>query len=161
MFVSSLIHYPAVTVQSLPSETIRFPAHSDMSTLTLLFQRNVGGLQVADMNSMDKTSSAAVNESAIFWDIEPNPELILINAGYLLMRWTNGRWKNAVHRVLMNGVEAGDTAPERQSVAFFSFPDSETSVEALSTCCSEDSPRIWKPLNAGEYLRRKRGALYS
>ena len=97
MFVSSLIHYPAESTGLV--EFIRAPAHADLSTLTLLFQNGVGGLQVADMSSTDKTSSAAVNESAKFLDIEPDCKTILVNAGHLLERWTNGRWKSTVHRV--------------------------------------------------------------
>jgi isopenicillin N synthase-like dioxygenase len=143
MFVSSLIHYPTVSLRQVRSgEVIRNPAHSDFGTLTLLFQRDVGGLQVADMSSTDKTNSTAVNESAKFLDVELNPETILVNVGYLLMRWTNGRWKNTVHRVSeppsANGrkVREGDElemVPERYSIAFFSFPDAKTNVGPLGS----------------------------
>lgn len=171
MFVTSFLHYPSVPAQLVRSgEVVRVPSHSDFGTLTLLFQRNVGGLQVADMSSTDKFSSSAVNESAKFLDVEPNPETILVNVGYLLMRWTNGRWKNTVHRVseppsahIMNApeVESSDLVPERYSIAFFSFPDAKTTIEPLESCCSNQVPKKFKPLNAGEYLLRKRGAVYS
>ena len=171
MFVSSLIHYPTVPVRLVRSgEVIRSPAHSDFGTLTLLFQRDVGGLQVADMSSTDKISSTAVNKSAKFLDADPNPETILVNVGYLLMRWTNGRWKNTVHRVseppsasATNARESNDlgSIPERYSVAFFSFPDAETNVEPLDSCCSDQVPKRWGPINAGEYLLQKRAVLYS
>jgi isopenicillin N synthase-like dioxygenase len=51
--------------------------------------------------------------------------------------------------------------PERYSVAFFSFPDAATIVEPLPTCCSEQAPKKWSPINAGEYLLKKRTAIYS
>lgn len=166
MFVSSLLHYPSVTTRMLRSgESIRNPAHSDLSTLTFLFQQDVGGLQVAYMTSTDKTTSAAVNKSATFLNVEPHSDLVLVNAGYLLMRWTNGRWKSVVHRVSfdcgksMEG-QSPESVPERYSIAFFSFPDPETSIEPLGTCCTIEVPKKWGPLNAGEYLRRKRGVLY-
>ena len=131
MFVSSLIHYPAISTQRLrSSEIVRNPAHSDLGTLTLLFQHNVGGLEVVDMSSTDKTATAAVEKSGEFIHVEPRPRTIVVNVGYLLMRWTNGRWKNTVHRVLepprlidSRGTqdidESGETIPERYSVAFF------------------------------------------
>jgi isopenicillin N synthase-like dioxygenase len=146
-------------------EAIRNPAHSDLSTFTLLFQRDVGGLQVADMSSTNATSSAAVNESASFLDVEPNSTTILVNVGYLLMRWTNRRWKNTVHRVvkppLIDNAELEEpaSAPERYSVAFFSFPDEETMVEPFKTCFSDEDPKRWGRLHAGQYLRRKRNVL--
>ncbi|KAH8701242.1 hypothetical protein GQ44DRAFT_632271 [Phaeosphaeriaceae sp. PMI808] len=163
--VSSFIHYPEALPHRLRSgEAVRNPAHSDLSTLTLLFQHGVGGLQVADMSSTDKTSSAAVDASAKFIDIEPRTDSILVNAGYLLMRWTNGRWKNTVHRVSEPPTFASNDqtgpVPERYSIAFFSFPDAETLIEPLHVCCSEEKPKRWQPLNAGEYIRRKRGVLY-
>jgi isopenicillin N synthase-like dioxygenase len=166
MFVSSLIHYPATPIEI--GEIIRGPAHSDLGTLTLLFQYGVGGLQVADMNSTDKISSAAVNKSAKFLDIEPDHETILVNIGYLLMRWTNGRWKNTVHRVSepplansINARESGDPrlVPERYSIAFFIFPDAETNIEPFDSCCRDKVRKNWGPIKAGDYLFQKRGDL--
>jgi isopenicillin N synthase-like dioxygenase len=122
------------------------------------------------MSSTDKISSTAVNKSAKFLDVEPNTKTILVNVGYLLMRWTNGRWKNTVHRVseppLANRTNAHESddlglISERYSIAFFSFPDAETNVESLHSCCSDQAPKRWGPINAGEYLLRKRTVLYS
>ena len=92
------------------------------------------------------------------------------------MRWSNGRWKNTVHRVSepprwkqpgLHGFD--DTAerggggmemiPERYSIAYFSVPDPATVVEALSCCCGDQAPR--KPIHTGDYLRRKRSAMYA
>jgi isopenicillin N synthase-like dioxygenase len=171
LFVSSLIHYPAISAQlGRSGETVRSPAHSDFGTLTLLFQHDFGGLQVADMSSTDKTSSSAVDKSATFLNVEPDPETILVIVGYLLMRWTNGRWKNTVHRVMEppstndKKKAEGDNSeliPERYSIAFFSFPDAETDVEPLDSCCSDQEPKRWKPINAGNYRLQKRAVIYS
>ena len=106
----------------------------------------------------------------------------MVNVGYLLMRWSNGRWKNTVHRVVeppsllrepgsanelesprsggLSGGHSDDTTPARYSIPFFAAPDPETVVEALPGCWSEEAPKWWKPLNAGEYLRRKREGVY-
>jgi hypothetical protein len=51
------------------------------------------------------------------------------------------------------------TIPERYSIAYFSAPDPATVVEALSCCCRDRAPK--KSINAGEYLRRKRAAMYA
>jgi isopenicillin N synthase-like dioxygenase len=127
---------------------------------------------MADMGSTDKITSAAVEKSGKFIHIKPTPGAILVNPGYLLMRWTNGRWKNIVHRVsepprsVSNETAQGiddlrDKVPERYSIAFFSFPDAVTIVEPLANCCTDQSPKKWSQINAGEYLLKKRTALYS
>jgi isopenicillin N synthase-like dioxygenase len=84
------------------------------------------------------------------------------------MRWTNGRWKNTVHRVLeppsTNASQTHDNSgliAERYSIAFYSFPNAETIVEPLGSCCSDQHPKRWGPIKAGDYLLRKRAVLYS
>ncbi|KIW21228.1 hypothetical protein PV08_01808 [Exophiala spinifera] len=173
MHTSSLIHYPAVSTQCLRvGEIVRNAAHSDFGTLTLLFQHNVGGLEIADMSSTDKITTSAVEKDAIFIPIDPKPGTIVVNAGYLLMRLTNGRWKNAVHQEVEPSHFIGDwgsqeradfdeMTPERYSIAFFGFPDAATIVEPLPSCCSVEMPKRWGPINAGEYLLKKRAAVYS
>jgi isopenicillin N synthase-like dioxygenase len=160
--MTSLIHYPAVSFQLLQSgELVRNPAHSDLSTLTLLFQQDVGGLEIADMSSTEKTSSAAVAKSGKFICTDPEPGTVLVLAGYLLMRWTNGRWKNAVHRVMeprspthnkaVREIDHSEgMAPERYSIAFFGFPDAAACIEPLSTCYSDEKPKKWGAINAGD-----------
>ena len=97
LFDSSLVHYPTV---SLPSDgLVRNPAHSDFGTLTLLFQDAVGGLDIADTSSTNSEISARVERSGEFIPINPKPGTVLVNVGYLLMRWSIGRWKNTIHRV--------------------------------------------------------------
>jgi isopenicillin N synthase-like dioxygenase len=168
MSVSSFIHYPVAPAQLNKSgEAIRNPPHSDLGTLTLLFQHDVGGLQIADMSSTTETSSTAVSKDARFLDVQPSSEMVLVNVGYLLMRWTNGRWKNTVHRVSeppsVDGTKGPESRslPERYSIAFFSFPNAETAITPLSTCCNAEMPKKWGPLNAGKYLLKKRGELYA
>ena len=155
------------------------PPHSDFGSLTLLFQDEVGGLEIADMSSTTSEASAAVEKKGKFIHVDPKPGTIVVNVGYLLMRWSNGRWKNTVHRVMeppqweeealqspkvSNSSKAhdvsGNTIPERYSIAYFSAPDPATIVEALPCCYGDDLPQRWKPMNAGEYLLRKRAALY-
>lgn len=145
--------------------------------MTLLFQDEIGGLEIADMSSTKSETSTKVEKDGKFIHVDPEPRTIIVNVGYLLMRWSNGRWKNTVHRVsepprkeqslqgstCKDDVERGssnvDAIPERYSIAYFSAPDPTTIVEALPGCVREQAPR-WKPINAGEYLRRKRAAVY-
>ena len=177
LFDLSLIHYPVLSTGLFPSgEVTRNPAHADFGTLTLLFQDDVGGLEIADMSSTSCEGSAAVERSGKFIRVDPIPGTVTVNVGYLLMKWSNGRWKNTVHRVSaphhwkdqdsnsqnQAGERGGgvETITERFSNASFGAPDPSTIVKALPCCCGDQAPR-WKPVDAGEYLRGKRAAMYA
>ncbi|MCJ1245559.1 hypothetical protein MMC30_002763 [Trapelia coarctata] len=177
LFKLCLLHYPALSAPLLRSGIqTRIPAHSDFGTLTLLFQDNVGGLEIADLRSMNTDTSAGFEKNGRFRPVEPKPGTVVVNVGYLLMRWSNGRWRNTVHRVSepptsikeqvlrepdcegsqeINDVSATEMISARYSIPFFASPDSETIVEALPGCWSEEVPKRWKPISAGDYLRRK------
>ena len=179
LFDLSLIQYP--TTVSLPSDgLVRNPAHSDFGTLTLLFRDAVGRLEIADTSSTNSEISARVERSGECIHIDPKPGTGLVNVGYLLMRWSNGRWKNTIHRVSepplwkeqgLQGSKCNDTGdrsndsgkliPERYCTAYCSSPDPATVVEPLPRGYGDQLPRRWKPINAGEYLRRKRAAMYA
>lgn len=179
LFDLDLLHYPTVPASDLPSsKTIRNPAHSDFGTLTLLFQDSTGGLEVLDPDSTEDTTSAGAERTGKFMHVDPLPGAIVVNVGYLLMRWSNGRWRNAIHRVSKpsnqhsqssrdtssnHGTTVEDSTeviPERYSIAFFSSPDYDTTVEALPGCVTEQNPSRWRPLNVGEYMRSKRTAMF-
>ena len=164
-FKMSLLHYPALPMRDVRSGARdRMPAHSDFGTLTLLFQDG-GGLEIAELEgSADGGTSAAVEETGRFRKVEPRPGTVVVNVGYLLMRWSNGRWKSAVHRVVgpanLKAGEDDETLPDRYSVPFFASPDPQTVVEALPGCWSVEVPKRWKAIHAGEYLDRKKAGVY-
>jgi isopenicillin N synthase-like dioxygenase len=75
-----LLHYPPIPAAELENETsARMPAHSDWSSITLLFQDDCGGLEVENQN---------VPET--FIKAHPLKDAIVMNVGDLLMRWSNG-----------------------------------------------------------------------
>lgn len=166
LFNLSLLHYPALPRKDLVSGTqTRIPAHSDFGTLTILFQDEIGGLEIAEPGSANTDTSAGFEKEGRFRRVEPMPGTVVVNVGYLLMRWSNGRWKNTVHRVveppkLKDDEDEEGVTPARYSVPFFASPDPEAVVEALPGCWSEEVPKRWKAINAGEYLKRKREGVF-
>ena len=182
-FNFDLLHYPAVSTQQLYSGNLaRVPAHSDLGTLTLLFQDDTGGLEIADLRSANTEKSAEFEKNGFFRPVKPVPGTVVINVGYLLMRWSNGRWKNTIHRVMgpspvpmrQASTDSDDPraapsevgpleamTPERYSIPFFAVPDPETMIEALPGCWGEEMPMRWKPINTSDYLLRKRGSIYA
>jgi isopenicillin N synthase-like dioxygenase len=76
VFNFDLLHYPAVPTQLLHSGKLsRVPAHSDFGTLTLLFQDDIGGLEIADLGSANTEKSAEFEKNGSFRPVKPVPGL--------------------------------------------------------------------------------------
>ena len=104
----------AAAVDSTSAPKVRLDAHRDLSTVTLLAQDALGGLEVFD----------AVDEKYI-----PVPVLedaLLLNAGTFLEKWTSGLIEATMHRVRVL-----DGSPDRCSVVFFCFPNYDYVIEPL------------------------------
>ncbi|MEO1081263.1 MAG: 2OG-Fe(II) oxygenase family protein [Pseudomonadota bacterium] len=112
-------------------------AHTDYGILTLLFQGDVGGLEVRGADGK-------------WLSVPCTPGSVVINTGDLMQHWTNGRFRSTEHRVrAMTGME------DRLSIAFFVDPDSATLVDVLPQCVDEHNPRRFAPITAGEHIKRK------
>jgi isopenicillin N synthase-like dioxygenase len=130
------LHYPA-NLPSKSAEQLGAGAHTDYGSITLLFQDDVGGLELL---SSDGT-----------WRFAPPVEdAIVINTGDLMERWTNGRFRSTVHRVRpITGNR------DRYSIALFVDPDSAVQVECIESCIAPGMTARYPPIAAGEHIRRK------
>lgn len=80
-----LLHYPPVPADALEqNRAARCPAHTDWSSITLLFQDDCGGLEVEDINNPGQ-----------FIPATPIKNAIVMNVGDLLQRWSNGRLRSS------------------------------------------------------------------
>ena len=139
-----LLHYPPMKMVPKPGQ-IRAGAHSDYGTLTLLFQDDVGGLEVQLGNGE--------------WFSAPSiPEAILINTGDLTQRWSNDVFLSTKHRVGLPQLEKAER--DRYSIAFFCQPDADTDIVCFPSCQSEKNPPRYAPVKAGDYLLSRLRATY-
>lgn len=84
-----LLHYPSIPVSLLQGGLgSRAGSHSDYGSLTLLFQDNVGGLEVQDPSTGEFVSAPPIKDT------------IVINVGDLLARWSNDTLRSTLHRVV-------------------------------------------------------------
>ena len=139
-----LLHYPPLAALPKPGQ-IRAGAHSDYGTLTLLFQDDVGGLEVLS------TQGEWIAAPAI-------PGAVLINTGDLTQRWSNDVFRSTKHRVSLP--EGDKVRRNRYSVAFFCQPDAEAEITCLPTCQSKDNPPKYPPITSGDYLLSRLQATY-
>jgi isopenicillin N synthase-like dioxygenase len=135
------LHYPA----NLPVKSgvqLGAGAHTDYGSITLLFQDEVGGLEVRGVDGR--------------WRYAPPIEdYALINTGDLMEHWTNGRFRSTLHRV-----RPVSGARDRYSIALFVDPDAAVDVECIRSCVTRERPARYLPVTAGEHIRRKIAATH-
>jgi len=96
----------------IPPNAIRCGEHSDWGSITLLFQDNVGGLEVQ-------------NVGGEWVQATPIEDAIILNSGQLMELWTGGKLHAALHRVR---IPERPIAQPRQSFIYFVNPDGDEKV---------------------------------
>jgi isopenicillin N synthase-like dioxygenase len=91
-------------------------AHTDFGSLTVLFN-NIGGLQVL-----------LSPEHGWLW-VPPRPGCAIINLGDALVKFTDGLFKSATHRVFQPPVE--QRMFDRYSVVYFERPNDDVKLRPL------------------------------
>lgn len=132
-----LLYYPAMT--ELKEGQVRLGEHSDYGTITLLFQDQIGGLEILQKEG--------------FVPARPIEGTILVNIGDLLQRWTNDKLVSTIHRVVVPHEELRRLTA-RQSMAFFVHPDNDVIIECL------DGSGHYPPITSLEYLNQRLVATY-
>ena len=128
-------HYPATGDRATPG-TVRFDQHTDIGSLTLLYQDDgPGGLQVLD-------------RSGRWCDVPFRPGTYIVNLGDLLAKWTNDRWVATPHRVL---VPPADETRSRFSVPYFQHPNFDALIECLPSCLEEGETPRYPAVLAGDW----------
>lgn len=144
-----LLHYPPVEAELLRSGNLeRIGAHSDFGTMTLLFQDEVGGLEVEDIHESGKFNPAPFI-----------PGTIIVNIGDFLQRWSNDTLKSTLHRVRAPPLVDGITRA-RYSIPYFVTADRDRTIDCIPGCYSEEKPKKYEPINAREYIERRLNATY-
>lgn len=131
------LHYPATGYEVGDAAQMGAGAHTDYGSITLLFQDEVGGLQLRQGDGS-------------WLDVEPVPGAVNINTGDLMTHWSNGRYLSTEHRVLPR---IGHR--DRYSIAYFSDPDDNTLVQCLPSCVSPERPPQFRDRTAGEHIQAK------
>lgn len=125
-----LNHYPPCRVPRIDGggEVFGLIPHTDSDFLTILFQDQVGGLQLM--------------KGGRWITVEPNPSALVINIGDLCEAWSNGVYRSVEHRVMSN------PKVERFSVAYFLCPSYDTMIQ------SHSEPAIYRKFTFKEYRQQ-------
>ena len=129
-FSFRLSHYPPVTAE--PNQFGIAP-HTDANFLTFLAQTDIPGLQLR-------------LPSGDWLDVPYVPGSFAVNAGDMLHRWTNGRFKSTPHRAVP------PVGRSRYAIPFFLGPHLDTVIACLPTCQGPEAPPRFPPITYADYL---------
>ena len=132
------IHYPPIMED--PKEAVRAAAHGDINLITLLMGAHGKGLQVQKTNGDWIDAVASKDE-------------LMINIGDMLSRHTNNVLKSTVHRVVNPDREL--LKKSRYSIPFFMHPVSEMKLNVLDSTISDEFPKAYDDITAGEFLEER------
>ncbi|KAK7380215.1 hypothetical protein VNO78_32719 [Psophocarpus tetragonolobus] len=106
-----------------PDLTLGTGPHCDPTSLTILHQDQVDGLQVFVDNE--------------WHSISPNFNAFVVNIGDTFMALSNGRYKSCLHRAVVN------SKTTRKSLAFFLCPKGDKVVSPPSELVDDLTPRVY------------------
>ncbi len=136
-----LAFYPAQDKDKPKPDQLRYGAHTDYGFFAIVRQdSSPGGLQV-------------LNENRQWIPVQYIPGSFVVNSGDLLQRWTNDCWKSVIHRVVNPPEEKANT--HRLSLVTFVGPNRHSMIKPLPTCCTQDKPAKYEPIECKEHLERK------
>ncbi|XWS65085.1 hypothetical protein CRYUN_Cryun05aG0060500 [Craigia yunnanensis] len=129
---SNLNYYP---ICPNPELTVGVGRHSDVSTLTILLQDEIGGLFVRE------------NEGDNWVHIPPIKGSLVINVGDALQILSNGKYRSVEHRVVANG------SKNRISVPIFVNPRPSDMIGPLPELVASGKKSIYKQILYSDYVK--------
>ncbi|XP_061346811.1 gibberellin 20 oxidase 1-D-like [Gastrolobium bilobum] len=121
--------YPAC---NSPSLTFGTGPHCDPTSITILHEDQVGGLEVLVDNK--------------WLAVRPRPDSFVINIGDTFKVLSNGRYQSCLHRVLVN------REVERRSLAFFVTPRGDKTVRPPDNLIGKEEPRKYPDFTWSEFF---------
>ncbi len=132
------IRFVRAPPQKRAEEGVALGAHTDFGSVTVLFNR-LGGLQVRLPEGMDPIppseagEPASESETSLCQDgwcyVRPLPGHAIVNLGDALVKFSNGRLRSNIHRVVASPGQQSQTT--RYSLVFFCRPEDEVGLRSL------------------------------
>jgi isopenicillin N synthase-like dioxygenase len=140
-----LLHYPALkSDEGRAQDEKRAGVHTDYGSITLLFQDEVGGLEVK-------------SKSGEWVAATPVKDAIVVNIGDLMQRWTNDVFSSNPHRVTQPEASRNK---DRYSIAYFCTSNHDEVIESISTCVSAKNPNKYPPITTQAHMLERLNRTY-
>ena len=109
--------------------------HTDMSCVTIVYQDQMGGLQVR-------------SKQGKWMDINPCDQTLVVNIGDLMQAWSNGKLRSSEHRVVLR-----PHVSSRFSLAFFWCFEDRKAIHAPDEVVGEGGVRAYELFVCEDYLK--------
>ena len=117
------------------SEVEGLGMHTDMSCITIVYQDEIGGLQVR-------------SKEGKWMDINPCEGTLVVNIGDLMQAWSNGNLRSSEHQVVLKQRHVN-----RLSLAFFWCFEDDKVIISPNEVVGEGNLRIYQPFVCADYLK--------
>ncbi|KAI1636454.1 Clavaminate synthase-like protein [Biscogniauxia mediterranea] len=129
-------YYPPRSEDEARGGYVGLGSHTDLQLFTLLWQDEVGGLQVLTKEGQ--------------WIRAPPIEgTLVVNIGDFMMRLCNDIYKSTVHRV------TNESTRERVSMPFFFGLNFNCVEGVVPSCTSESNPPRYEPISCGDWCQMR------
>ncbi|KAI1490363.1 Clavaminate synthase-like protein [Biscogniauxia mediterranea] len=129
-------YYPPRSEDEIRGGYVGLGSHTDLQLFTLLWQDEVGGLQVLTKEGQ--------------WIRAPPIEgTLVVNIGDFMMRLCNDIYKSTVHRV------TNESTRERVSMPFFFGLNFNCVEGVVPSCTSESNPPRYEPISCGDWCQMR------
>tara|TARA_Y100000780_G_scaffold232245_1_gene261876 strand:- start:29392 stop:30366 length:975 start_codon:yes stop_codon:yes gene_type:complete len=135
-----LLHYPPIPEGSDP-RCVRAAEHEDINLITILVAATATGLELKDRDGTWLPVETAANN-------------LIVDAGDMLQRITNGKIPATTHRVVNPNDGTND---HRYSMPYFCHPHPNAVLECIPSC--EGDGVKWPPINSHEFLMERLRAI--
>ncbi|XP_045790254.1 gibberellin 20-oxidase-like protein, partial [Trifolium pratense] len=127
-------NYTSPEIMDLDNHVEGLGMHTDMSCITILYQDEIGGLQV-------KTHEGK-------WiDISPSEGSLVVNIGDMMQAWSNDKLRSSEHRVILK------QSVNRFSLAFFWCFEDEKVIMAPNEVVGEGNKRVYDSFVCKDYVK--------
>ncbi|XP_062098364.1 feruloyl CoA ortho-hydroxylase F6H1-3-like [Humulus lupulus] len=127
-----------------PDLTVGVGRHSDVSTLTILLQDEIGGLYVRVEEEEEEEEE---NNNNKWVHVPPMKGSLVINIGDALQIMSNGRYKSVEHRVVANGNN------DRISVPIFVNPKPSDLISPFPQVLANGEKALYKQVLYSDYVK--------
>ena len=147
--------YPPIRVADLKrGDKTRISAHTDFGIISLLFQDDVGGLEIEDRAHQGR-----------FVPVPPSSRMeMVVNVSDTLQRWTNDYLPAGRHQVglpfEMKEDDLEEIVEERYSMAYFFKAGREVLVGPLEEFEDDQNPSKYADITALEFQKWRNSQMY-
>lgn len=135
-----LHYFPIENPDAVPDGAVRAAEHGDINLITLLMGASAEGLQVK------RRDEEWIPITAV-------EDCLIVNVGDMLQRYTNGKLKSTIHRVV--NPPKKEMKKPRYSIPFFMHANPNMDLTCLPSCVSEQTPKKYNDITAEGFLMQR------